>query len=489
MIVHPALHKEKDAANLVIQQETTGLLNLDEEEEDKVELIPLLVSGPPGNRFDFVYFADGYTKDDKDKFIADARNLTLEIAVNQTFAAVAPLSNFWAAFIASNERGIGVDGKPKDTWAGLYRPGTELRGVMYAHPERPRKACALLGDACDQPILLGNDPLYGGLGGEFTTITASPFNGKLILRHELGHSVIPVGEEYDGGWAYFGVNAHHNTSITTPWKHWYTAESTDRVERSNMPLQDYAWTILNTTKAWSTRFYSTGTFDSSLLRFSISAFPVRDWVSVRLDGKEVDFEVVPDIGKDRWWYEIEGEALQEGWHDIVYELKNGEWEGETQMCSVEMLEYGNEDEFVKTPGHYGLYPTYSFYNETSYRPTNEDCLMRQVTSTDFCTVCKEGLWLSILSRVSLIDDISYDCESDIISLTLVSFPKEQDVTYSVTWYFDGEQIEEWDDLQEVNVDEHTVEIVKVKVELKTPEIRKDEKGYSVDEAEVVITEC
>lgn len=25
-----------------------------------------------------------------------------------------------------------------------------------------------------------------------------------MLRHEIGHSLIPVGEEYEGGYAYFG---------------------------------------------------------------------------------------------------------------------------------------------------------------------------------------------------------------------------------------------------------------------------------------------
>lgn len=30
-------------------------------------------------------------------------------------------------------------------------------------------------------------------------ITASKLNGPLVLRHELGHSLIPVGEEYEGG--------------------------------------------------------------------------------------------------------------------------------------------------------------------------------------------------------------------------------------------------------------------------------------------------
>lgn len=50
---------------------------------------------------------------------------------------------------------------------GLYRDGTELRGVYYQKPEVARAACQST-DACDYPILLGNDPFYGGLGGTFT---------------------------------------------------------------------------------------------------------------------------------------------------------------------------------------------------------------------------------------------------------------------------------------------------------------------------------
>jgi hypothetical protein len=70
---------------------------------------------------------------------------------------------------------------------GLYRDGTELRGVYYDKPEIANAACISMGDQCDYPILLGkfkfflrhiqksfdpwmvgNDPYYGGLGGEFT---------------------------------------------------------------------------------------------------------------------------------------------------------------------------------------------------------------------------------------------------------------------------------------------------------------------------------
>jgi len=32
-----------------------------------------------------------------------------------------------------------------------------------------------------------------------SVITASKLNGPVVLRHELGHSLINIGEEYEGG--------------------------------------------------------------------------------------------------------------------------------------------------------------------------------------------------------------------------------------------------------------------------------------------------
>ena len=48
------------------------------------------------------------------------------------------------------------------TTFGLYRDGTELRGVYYARPQVARLACSSLGVQCDYPVLLGNDLYYGG---------------------------------------------------------------------------------------------------------------------------------------------------------------------------------------------------------------------------------------------------------------------------------------------------------------------------------------
>jgi hypothetical protein len=209
-----------------------------------------------------------------------------------------------------------------------------------------------------------------------SVITSTIANGALILRHELGHSIIPVGEEYDGGFAYFGVNAYHNLSEPVPWAHWLSdapkssseftypnVHSKPRVERSVMPLQDYAWAMLNTTTPWSTTFISSGKFSRHLIRFSLSGLPSASDLIVLLDGKDLGWTPKVGIGLDRWHYDIYIEKpLKGGVHEVKFVLNNKKREGNeatsAQLCSVEVLEFGDEKEFVKKEGYYGVFPTW-----------------------------------------------------------------------------------------------------------------------------------
>lgn len=52
---------------------------------------------------------------------------------------------------------------------------------------------------CDYPSIIGNDDYYGGLEGEFVISTKSNRTGTVVLRHEMGHNFVYVGEEYDNG--------------------------------------------------------------------------------------------------------------------------------------------------------------------------------------------------------------------------------------------------------------------------------------------------
>lgn len=145
------------------------------------------------------------------------------------------------------------------------------------------------------------------------------------------------------------------------WAHWLTGTSDDastHVERAVMPMQDYAWTMLNSTTAWSVNFSASGTYDRHLVRFSLSALPEASDLSVELDGDDLGWVPRPGIGEDRWHYDIHMDGgLSDGFHELKFTLKNPQREGVAQLCSAEILEFGDATQFNATPGHYSLYPT------------------------------------------------------------------------------------------------------------------------------------
>ena len=286
---------------------------------------------------------------------------------------VANLLNFWAVFIPSGQSGIGTHGKPKNTTFGLYRPGEELRAVFYAHPDRVAAACKALNHrsstrkhsavpfGCDEPILLGNDGFYGGLGGTPTVITASRENGVQVLRHELGHTLIPVGEEYDNGYAYFGVNAanatEHGAHQRVSWAHWLSnskARRTGRVrmEDSRVAVQKYPWHDL-AKSPYAVNFSDHGaTYPTGLLRFSVSGIPTESNLVVKMDGQVVDynFSKVHHGSLDRTWVQILLDNGLAGYpksrndrHELELIATAASETVRPMLSSVEIIEYGSEE--------------------------------------------------------------------------------------------------------------------------------------------------
>ena len=112
-----------------------------------------------------------------------------------------------------------------------------------------------------------------------------------------------------------------------------------------MPLQDYAWTMLNTTAAWATNFSASGAYTRHLVRFSLSGLPESSDLTVELDGQDLHWAPRQDIGVDRWHYDVHRSGgLSDGTHEVKFTLNNAAQEGVAQLCSVEILEFGSEGE-------------------------------------------------------------------------------------------------------------------------------------------------
>ena len=65
---------------------------------------------------------------------------------------------------------------------------------------------------------------------------------------------------------------------------------------------------------------------------------------VLLDGKDLGWTPQAGIGKDRWHYDLHVGGFEEGEHEVTFELVSRDKEGEAQLCNVEVLEFGDEDE-------------------------------------------------------------------------------------------------------------------------------------------------
>ncbi|KAJ3552757.1 hypothetical protein NM688_g3983 [Phlebia brevispora] len=176
-------------------------------------------------------------------------------------------------------------------------------------------------------------------------------------------------------------------------------------------------------------------------------------------------------------------------------------EGVAQLCSVEILEFGTEEEFHSKPGYYGLYPTFSDANLTTYRPTNEDCLMRIVTTPDFCNACMEGLWLSLLKRVDLIDDVVAGCAQNHWTKNWYRLLEVQWVPlahwygnpnapygYTVEWFKNGEKLH-FPDLSRISLgDADAPGVYTVKVKYRTPQVLVDKEHLLSSEATITVSD-
>eukprot|EP01088_Endostelium_zonatum_P002608 TRINITY_DN1324_c0_g3_i1.p1 TRINITY_DN1324_c0_g3~~TRINITY_DN1324_c0_g3_i1.p1 ORF type:complete len:605 (-),score=137.64 TRINITY_DN1324_c0_g3_i1:201-2015(-) len=456
---------------------------------DEIHL--LIDSGPPSNRIDLVFMGDGYTSSQRQLFFHDMQRLIVDMFESTTFASHTPLFNVWALFRPSSVSGIGVGGKPLNTAFGLYRSGTELRGVYVSKPQIARSACAEVGkDACDYPTLIGNDDYYGGLGGEFTISTRSPTSGTIVLRHEFGHNLVNVGEEYDGGQVYSGVNSARTLNVG--WKHWLSDQiSPLQAQQSRLAVQEHAWYLLDKAP-YQIKFTTDGTYTRWLLTYSISGAPNPGDVKIFLDDHPVEYK--SENTKDRTFnYLYSDHGLSKGTHTLRFESghkKTRELNADQiqlQLCNYEITEFRNESLYTFNPSFIGAYNTYRLGGGfVGYRPDHETCLMRNMSSPDFCVVCTEGMWLNLLSRMSLIDNVTVSYEGGEVGVRVNAVllgqlrrgGAREGERYEVVWRKEGKEVGELNGKFEWRAVASEMR-GRWQVDLKyvTTEVRNDPRGY------------
>jgi hypothetical protein len=212
---------------------------------------------------------------------------------------------------------------------------------------------------------------------------------------------------------YSGVNADAVANVhSLKWKRFLSDPDNVRVEDAKVPLQAYPWHDLDEGK-FAVEFKGSNKkgerrYTSARLRLSLSSIPYASHVRLTLNGVVVDLS--PQFAEDwdgvldrRWVHLPLPEGIPAGKVRVEVSLteegrKAKAGQGGKMLSSIEIAEYAAG--FQAAPGFVGAFPTYDDKGGVTLRPTNEDCLMRNVNQPHFCVVCAHGLRESLKKKIA-----------------------------------------------------------------------------------------
>jgi len=306
----------------------------------------------------------------------------------------------------------------------------------------------------------------------------------VVLRHELGHNFGKVGEEYDGGQVYQGANAATTLAqVDSKWGVWLSQRPA-RAEDSTIRLQDYPWYLLeNGPKVYT--FTSDGSWSRWFMRFTASGCPEAGSLAITLDGSPLQW--IATGVEDRSFYNYFVQTgFSAGSHTLRFEQTSAPTgEFKRQLCSLTIHEYKAEPIFHWSNSWVSGYRTWRLGGALAgYRPTNEYCLMRNMTSPSFCDVCIENNWLQFFRTVNLIDNITATCTATTATVTLNAIPlgsmRQRPLRnglqelYELKWYINNQEAPALEDTYEWSVQRSTaVGTWRAELRFITPQIRQD----------------
>ncbi len=179
-----------DPADLLVHRETTPYAD---------EVVAIHESGDPATKVDLLLLGDGYTADERDTFLAKARELTEALFRTSPFKERADDFNVWALAPASRESGISrpSTGVFRDTPLGTsYDSFRSERYVLTMDNKSMRRIASSA--PYDFIEILTNTETYGGGGiyGLYSTAAANGEWAEYLFIHEFGHHFAGLADEY-----------------------------------------------------------------------------------------------------------------------------------------------------------------------------------------------------------------------------------------------------------------------------------------------------
>ena len=163
------------------------------------ETVDLEINGPTSDKVDILFLAEGYTADEMDKFLEDARRSAGYIFSEEPFKSMRHKFNVRAVKSASEDSGTDIPGQGvwKNTVmnSSFYTFGVE----RYMTTMDFKSVCDVASNApYDQIYILVNTEKYGGGGiyNHYSISAADNQQSRAVVIHEFGHSFGGLADEY-----------------------------------------------------------------------------------------------------------------------------------------------------------------------------------------------------------------------------------------------------------------------------------------------------
>jgi hypothetical protein len=189
-LLHPVFDRIIDPSDLHIVRERPAAGDA---------VFELQATGDPHDKVDFVFVAEGYTAEAKDKFKADAERMTAFLFSVEPYKATRDRFNVRAVFRPSPEKGMDEPRQRAYKKTVLNASFNAFDLDRYMLIEEDHRMHEIAGQVpYDALIVLVDSPRYGGgsIAFDYCVTTVDNPRSLEVFVHELGHSFGGLADEY-----------------------------------------------------------------------------------------------------------------------------------------------------------------------------------------------------------------------------------------------------------------------------------------------------
>ena len=189
-LLHPIFSRTIDPADYHLNRETAKAGDW---------IYEAAVAGPPAKRLDFVFIAEGYTAEDKDKFKADVDRFAGVLFGIEPYKSAKALCSIRGVFRPSAERAMDEPRQrayKKTTLNASFNAFDLDRYMLIEEDHLIHEIAAQV--PYDVLVVLVNSARYGGgsICFDYCCTTVDNAASPAVFVHELGHSFAGLADEY-----------------------------------------------------------------------------------------------------------------------------------------------------------------------------------------------------------------------------------------------------------------------------------------------------